>query len=219
MSSILRLTGRQRRRLDRQLRATADTDLFRRLLALLEIDDGRPITHIADQLRVGRRTIYNWVAAFRHDSTPAALVDGRGQGRPRLCDDGELLPALEAAIRQAPDAWGYQAVDWTTPLLREHLAARHGVDLSDDTIRRELHRLGYVWKRSRYALRPDPEGEKKKTHPPPAAATAPTQRQAVRGRDRPAAVPAAPRRLGQARGGPAGGLARQQRPPRALRGT
>src|SRR4051812_14770710 len=102
MSGILRLTARQRQRLDRQLRAAADADLYRRTLALLEIDGGRPITELADLLRVGRRTIYHWVAAFRDDPTPASLVDGRGQGRPRLSDDGELPRALEAALHRPP---------------------------------------------------------------------------------------------------------------------
>jgi hypothetical protein len=37
--------------------------------------------------------------------------------------------------------------------------------LSDETIRRELQRLGYVWKRGRYELEPDPEEEKKTADP------------------------------------------------------
>ena len=36
----------------------------------------------------------------------------------------------------------------------------------DDTLRRELQRLRYTWKRSRYTLDPDPEfGGKKEAHP------------------------------------------------------
>jgi hypothetical protein len=34
-----------------------------------------------------------------------------------------------------------------------------------ETIRRVLHRLGYVWKRPRYVLAADAQGEKKAPHP------------------------------------------------------
>jgi transposase len=72
---------------------------------------------------------------------------------------GELLSC-------SPQERGYFAAQWTVPLLREHLARRPGRPLSDDTLRRELQRLRYTWKRSRYTLDPDPEfGGKKEAHP------------------------------------------------------
>jgi hypothetical protein len=67
---------------------------------------------------------------------------------------------------------GYDAVNWTVPLLQEHLRTCAGRWLSDDTIRRELDRLGYTWKRFRYVLPPDPEREKKTRHPAAAAGDA-----------------------------------------------
>jgi hypothetical protein len=36
------------------------------------------------------------------------------------------------------------------------------VQVSDTALREQLHRLGYVWKRPRYVLLPDPEREKKR---------------------------------------------------------
>ena len=56
-------------------------------------------------------------------------------------------------------------MNWTVPLLREYLYDRTSLWLSEDTIRRRLQRLGYVWKRYRYVLPPDPEREKKKCAP------------------------------------------------------
>jgi hypothetical protein len=53
-------------------------------------------------------------------------------------------------------------VNWTVPLLQEHLSRCTDRWLSDDTIRRELDRLGYVWKRFRSVLPPDSRREKKK---------------------------------------------------------
>ena len=42
------------------------------------------------------------------------------------------------------------------------------LSLSAATIRRHLHELGYVWKRPRYVLPPDPQQEKKNSHSPEA---------------------------------------------------
>jgi transposase len=46
-------------------------------------------------------------------------------------------------------------------LLRDILATRIGMHVSDATLRRALHRLDHAWKRPRYVLQPDPEREKK----------------------------------------------------------
>jgi hypothetical protein len=46
-------------------------------------------------------------------------------------------------------------------LLQGEIERCSGQRLSDDTLRHELDRLGYVWKRSRYVLDPDPQRQKK----------------------------------------------------------
>jgi transposase len=59
-------------------------------------------------------------------------------------------------------AHGYAATDWTVPLLRTELL-RRGYALSERTLRRTLHRLGFRWKRPTYVPgRPDPAYEIKK---------------------------------------------------------
>jgi transposase len=108
---------------------------------------------------------------------PEALRDRYGVGRPTAWSD-ELEALLLDSLRRRPDELGYAGLNWTVPLLQEHLYRRGGVWLSDDTIRRRLDRLGYVWKRFRYVLPPDPEREKKTRHPPPAAGIAAAQRDA-----------------------------------------
>ena len=46
------LTAARRRRLERELALTHNAAVFRRVLALLEIDAGRPPQEVARQLRV-----------------------------------------------------------------------------------------------------------------------------------------------------------------------
>jgi transposase len=125
-----------------------------------------PVARVADRLGVARRTVYYWIDSYREAGDPAALTDAPRSGRPSLWADDSRALLRSLLADHAPDALGYPAVNWTAPLLREHLGQSTGTTPSDETIRRELQRLGYVWKRSRYVLEPDPEREKKTADPP-----------------------------------------------------
>jgi transposase len=157
----LKLTSGQRRRLERQLQSTHDARVCRRSVALREFSRGRSVAQIARTLGTARRTVSYWIEDYCQRFDPAALVDADRPGRPRLWSE-ELRALLQSLLANyAPEQLGYFAVNWTVPLLQEQLKQGTGQWLSDDTIRRELQRLGYAWKRSRYVLEPDPEQEKK----------------------------------------------------------
>jgi transposase len=173
----LTLTTWQRRRLERQLHATPDARLYRRTLAVLEVSRGKPVTQVARDLGVTPRSIHYWVDAYAENHDPGALRDDYRSGRPRLWTE-EHQDRLRELLGQSPQDLGYTAVDWTVPLLQEHLEQCTGQWFSDDTIRRELQRQRYVWKRSRYVLDPDPEREKKTKASPPDPAFATSERPA-----------------------------------------
>lgn len=212
----LQLTAAQRRRLEQQLRATADADLFRRTLAVLEVANGRPIAEVARLLRTSRVSVYAWIASYDQAHDPAALVDQRGGNHPTLWTE-DLQAALAASLRRRPEDFGYQAVGWTVRLLREHLEGWCDETLSETSVRRQLHARGYVWKRPRYVLDPDPGREKKTPHPPGNRRAAGALGHAVRGRDGPAAVPAAAGGVGRARPTVGGPDRRAQRPAGRVR--
>jgi transposase len=127
---------------------------------VLEYNRGRSVADIALSLGVTPRSIYSWLEAYGRSSDPIALGDATRSGRPRAWSHAHerLLLAL---LQTSPDHLGYFAVNWTVPLLQEQTERETGFRFSDDTIRRELQRQRYVWKRYRYVLDPDPEGEKK----------------------------------------------------------
>jgi transposase len=196
--STLHLTPGRRHRLRQQLAATEDVRLFRRTLAILESDYGRSAADIARMLGVSRQTVYNWLEAYTETGDPAALEDHRGRGHYLVLDeDADHL--VEALLARSPQELGYPHAGWTVPLLREALALAPGQQVSEDTVRRTLRRLEFVWKRPRYDFDPDPQREKKTPHPPANPGLAAAQRRAGRRRDRPVAVPAAARRLVEAR--------------------
>jgi transposase len=215
--SRLNLTTWQRRRLRRQLKDTLDARLLRRALAVMEFDQGRSAAEVARVLGVTRQSIYNWVEAYTQGHDPEALADEPGRGRHRSLDeDDEHL--LEALLALSPQDLGCPHVSWTVPLLQEFLDVAVGRRVSDDTVRRALHRLDYAWKRPRHDLEPDPEREEKTAHPAADPVSAPAQRRAGPGRNRPVAVPAAARQLVPARRSRPGLVERPQRPAGDLRG-
>ncbi len=165
-----RLTSRQREHLRAEVKAVGDPRVVKRIVALLELDQGAPLSGVAANLGVTRQTVYNWTRRFREDGGLPALHDRARRGRPpRLSEP--LRRVVTWLLQQPPDAFGYAAVGWTVSLLRDILATRIGMHVSDATLRRALHRLDHAWKRPRYVLRPDAEREKKTQDSPTNRAT------------------------------------------------
>ena len=171
----LSLTPRQRHQLEHQLHSTPDARLYRRTLAILEISRGQSIVKVAQTLGVHPRSVYYWVRAYAETHHPLILQDKPRSGRPRLWTD-PYSQLLQMLLRQSPQQRDYWAVEWTVPLLRQELQQMSGQWFAEDTIRRELQRLGYVWKRSRYRLAPDPQREKKTPYPVPDQGFTPSNR-------------------------------------------
>jgi transposase len=148
----LRLTARDRETSGHIARHATDAREARRALALLDLDAGESPTRVAERYRVSRSTVYEWAARWHDPDRPRGerLRDADRSGRPPTTRD-----AVEAAVAELmptdPRGHGYRHPAWTTPLLLAHLA-QAGVESSDATVRRALHRLGYRWKRPRFVL-------------------------------------------------------------------
>jgi transposase len=169
--SEIHLTARQRELLQACLETPPSTGFYRRALALLALDEGQSVGEAAELLGVSHQSIYNWMQAYEQSPQPETLRDRYGGGRPSLWTR-QLQQVLQDGLRCRPDDLSYLGMNWTVPLLREYLHDETGSWLSEDTIRRQLQGLGYVWKRSRYVLPPDPEREKKTRHSPSPGALA-----------------------------------------------
>jgi transposase len=175
---IVTLTTWQRRRLEQQLHDTRDARVYRRTLAILEVAHAEPVSAVARRLRVTPRVVYYWLDIYAQDHDPYALHDQPRSGRPGLLAPQDRTHLL-ALLQKTPQDLGYFATEWTVPLLQDYLARCGGPYLSEDTLRRQLHRLDYIWKRPRYVLDADPElREKKESYPPANQAVAAAKRRA-----------------------------------------
>jgi transposase len=160
-----RLTAKERRQLLAFLRQTRDSRQYRRALAVLETSAGKTVMEVAQTLQVSRQSVYNWIESFRQTRDARELADVPRSGRPsRWSEETEAL--LQTLLKSTPQHHGYFATQWTAPLLQEQLWHSTGCHYCTRTVRRGLHRFGYIWKRARYVLAPDPQREKKTPNSP-----------------------------------------------------
>lgn len=154
------LTARQYQQLEMVLHETCDSRVYRRVLGILEVSRGTSVEEVAQTLGVTRQSVYNWISRLDSKECWASLIDRPRSGRPRLLREYRQ-GGLKDMMRQRPEARGYFAKEWTAPLLQEELFHCTGQSVSAGIIRSSLVQLGYVWKRARYVLSPDPEAGKK----------------------------------------------------------
>ena len=146
--SRLKLNYWERRRLRQQLKAASDARTYRRILAVLELDRGRSAIDIAAMLGVTRQSVHNWAAVFAREPYPSALADADRSGRPPLLSQ-QAEAQLSDLMGRSPQDLGSPHTDWTIPLLQQELEKHLDLRPSDETVRRGLRRLGFVWKRPR----------------------------------------------------------------------
>jgi transposase len=95
-------------------------------------------------------TIYKWFDRF-DEAGPEGLFDQQRSGRPPELDE-EAQREIERLLDGSPVEDGYEFTTWTVPLLNEHLKQKLGLEVSDETVRRALRRLEFVWRRPRWAI-------------------------------------------------------------------
>jgi transposase len=152
--AVIALSSAGRRALEAIVVRPRNSRQYRRAQAWLWLAEGERPTAVAQRLRVHRDTIYEWAKRYRaHGPQPVAtrLLDRARTGRPRYLAE-MVARCLVTAIATDPQALGYRAAQWTTPLLRHYLREHQALAVGEVTVRRCLHRLGYCWKRPRYVL-------------------------------------------------------------------
>lgn len=119
-------------------------------MVLLSNDFGLNPTQIAPLVQRSHDVVYEVLSRFRAGGLPAV---------PRRTAPGQaptITPAWEAeltrVIEVSPRDVGVESANWTTQLLAEYLAQETAIAVDQETVRRHLHRLGYVCKRPTWTL-------------------------------------------------------------------
>jgi transposase len=118
---------------------------------------GRNPTEIAAFLFCSRSSVYRIVRAYRPGSL-GIRVDQEGQLAIAV-QSTILMPwltrALGAIRKKAPRAYGWCRTRWSCATLAATLQAKHGIEVSAETVRRWLHAIGWLWKRAKLVAKDD----------------------------------------------------------------
>jgi len=145
------LKKNERTRLENHLRKTRDVRYADRLRAVLWSAERCSVTEISRRLRNHPSTVQRWLHDYRRFRL-RGLKLGQSPGRPRRIDaDGE--ECLSQAVMTQPRELGYRFTRWSITTLTAHLFRELHVRVSEDTVRRTLHRLGFGYKRPKLSLR------------------------------------------------------------------
>lgn len=143
-----------------QMRAVLRRTRYGYLLAfhiLLVCAAGRNPTAIAAFLFCSRSSVYRIVHAYRTGSL-GIRVDQEGQLAIAV-QSTILMPwltrSLGAILKKAPRAYGWCRTRWSCATLAATLQAKHGIEVSAETVRRWLHEIGWVWKRAKLVAKDD----------------------------------------------------------------
>ena len=143
-----------------QMRAILRRARYGYLLAfhiLLLCAVGRTPTEIAAFLFCSRSSVYRIVRAYRTGSL-GIYVDQEGQLSIAV-QTTVLMPwltrSLGALLKAAPRAYGWCRTRWSCATLAATLQAKHGIEVSAETVRRWLHEIGWVWKRAKLVAKDD----------------------------------------------------------------
>jgi len=143
-----------------QMLATLRRARYGSLLALhvlLLCAAGHHPTEIATFLFCSRSSVYRIVRAYRN-GTLGLRHDDQGHLLTPLRTT-VLMPwlkrALLALLQAAPRRYGWCRTRWSCATLAETLKFKHGLDVSAETIRRWLHEIGWVWRRTHLIAKDD----------------------------------------------------------------
>lgn len=113
----------------------------RRFKAMDLLEDGLQPVEVAKTLKVDRRSVRRWKAAFRNQG-PKAIKAKPSSGRPPKLDK-QARKDLEKRLLQGAKAAGFQTDLWTCPRVAKLIQSIFGVRYHVDHIGRLLHSLGW----------------------------------------------------------------------------
>jgi transposase len=127
---------------------------LRRAQAILWLSQGASVQEVADRLCMPRATIYIWVARFEGRIDLALcerLLDAARSGRPRTAL-GVIDPIIADLVDTDPREVGFRQTVWTAQAITHYLKRDHHIEVSIQSVRLAIDRLGVVWKRPRHQL-------------------------------------------------------------------
>lgn len=146
------LSRSERNKLQKRRNQESDKRIFRRLSALLGLDDGASQEEVARFLGVTARTVRSWIKIYRKSGLEGLCVIAH-EGRKCTLNDNQL-ETLHKEIEEGRFRSAKQARRWITD--------NFGVNYSLSATKELLRRLGATYHRTTpFLFKADPEKQKK----------------------------------------------------------
>ncbi len=158
-------TEEEQQRIETGLRSS-DAFVLRRSQILLASARGERVPSIAFALSCDEQTVRNAIHAFNQKGREALQA---GSSRPqhlRTALSGVDADAFKALLHRPPRDFGFKTSLWTLDLVAKECVKQGWatIQVSGETIRQTLKRLGINWKRAKHWITsPDPQYQVKKT--------------------------------------------------------
>ena len=147
-----RLGRFERKRMEKRRDQESDKRVFRRLSALLGLDDGCSQEEVARFLGITARTIRRWIKIYRKSGLDGLCVLGN-EGRKCTLTDAQLK-----TLREQVEAGHFRSAKQA----RQWSADKYGVNYSLTTTKDLLRSLGATYHRTTpFLFKADPEKQKK----------------------------------------------------------
>jgi transposase len=158
------LSDTEKEQLQTALRSS-EAFVMRRAQIILASDRGERTSHIARSLGCGQQTVRDAIHDFNRRSLDALVARSSRPKQTHRAFDDEHSEALWELLHQDPRKFGKEDTFWTLEYAAE-VSFEQGIterQLSGETIRATLARLGVRWERAkRWIESPDPEYARKK---------------------------------------------------------
>ncbi len=128
-----------------KIRSTASNKNSEKALMVLLSAEGMSVAQISQQLKRHPHTIRDWLKRYNSNGING-LNRNYSPGRPaqkRI----ETEDHIEKIINSSPIKQGYREHVWSVPLITHHINIKLSQKISQDTVKRALKKLGYVYKR------------------------------------------------------------------------
>ena len=102
---------------------------------------GEPVVEVVRVFGVAERTVFNWLARYRHGGW-GALAEGARNGRPRKVDGKVMAWLYNAVTLGDPRQHQFEFCLWTLAVIRTLLKKTHGIEVSKSSVSRLLAHLG-----------------------------------------------------------------------------
>jgi len=114
-------------------------------MVVLAVEHGWSAEQIGSVVKRSHDTVLRVLHRFVGGGLAAIPRRTARGGPPTITADGEA--ELLRVIEDDPHDHGVRSANWTTQLLADYLEGQTGIAVDQETVRRHLHRLGYVCKR------------------------------------------------------------------------